>query len=155
MLKQFNYSGEDTCATDGLCELSCPVNIDTGKLVKELRMKKNSKLALFISKIISKNFGFTTLILKYILNIVSFIKKIFGEELFGKITNLVRKISFKRIPEWNKYLPKGAKVKFISSSIIETDQLVVYFPSCISRTMGTFNESQYNEDQTASNAAFV
>ena len=148
MLKQFNYYGEATCATDGLCELSCPVDIDTGKLVKELRMNKNSKLTIFISNLISKHFGFTAFILKRILNIVSYAKMIFGDELFGIITRFIRRITFNKIPTWNIYLPKGAKSKFKNSNIDADNQKVVYFPSCISRTMGTYNDSNYKEDQT-------
>lgn len=33
----YKYSGLATCATDSLCAMKCPVKIDTGKLVKELR----------------------------------------------------------------------------------------------------------------------
>ena len=35
LAKSFEYSGNNTCATDGLCAVSCPVKIDTGKLIKE------------------------------------------------------------------------------------------------------------------------
>jgi D-lactate dehydrogenase len=37
LLKSFSYSGNETCATDGLCAISCPVKIDTEKLIKSLR----------------------------------------------------------------------------------------------------------------------
>ena len=42
LINQFNYSGDATCATDGLCAIACPVNIDTGKIIKELRHDKIS-----------------------------------------------------------------------------------------------------------------
>ena len=34
---EFVYDGIETCAADGSCMLACPLAIDTGKLVKELR----------------------------------------------------------------------------------------------------------------------
>ena len=37
LLEEFDYEALDTCAADGSCQLACPVGIDTGKLVKELR----------------------------------------------------------------------------------------------------------------------
>jgi D-lactate dehydrogenase len=37
LLEEFEYEALDTCAADGSCQLACPVGIDTGKLVKELR----------------------------------------------------------------------------------------------------------------------
>ena len=37
LLEQYEYDAIETCAADGSCMLACPVAIDTGKLVKELR----------------------------------------------------------------------------------------------------------------------
>ena len=37
LLEEFEYEALETCAADGSCQLACPVGIDTGKLVKELR----------------------------------------------------------------------------------------------------------------------
>src|SRR3954454_20497408 len=39
LLEQYAYDAEQTCAADGTCRLSCPVAIDTGKLIKELRLQ--------------------------------------------------------------------------------------------------------------------
>ena len=41
--KSYRYAGNETCATDGLCATSCPVKIDTGKLIKSLRHEGNWK----------------------------------------------------------------------------------------------------------------
>lgn len=43
--KEYEYDGLDTCAADGSCRLACPLGIDTGKLVKELREEKHSPRA--------------------------------------------------------------------------------------------------------------
>ncbi len=37
LLKEYEYDSLETCAADGSCQLACPVGIDTGKLVKDLR----------------------------------------------------------------------------------------------------------------------
>ncbi len=37
LLEEYEYDSLETCAADGSCQLACPVGIDTGKLVKELR----------------------------------------------------------------------------------------------------------------------
>ena len=42
---EYSYDGLDTCAADGSCRLACPLGIDTGKLVKELREEKHSARA--------------------------------------------------------------------------------------------------------------
>ena len=42
LAEEFEYDGLETCAADGSCVLVCPLSIDTGKLVKELRAKQHS-----------------------------------------------------------------------------------------------------------------
>jgi D-lactate dehydrogenase len=37
LLEEYEYDSLETCAADGSCQLACPVGIDTGALVKELR----------------------------------------------------------------------------------------------------------------------
>jgi D-lactate dehydrogenase len=43
--EEYAYDGLDTCAADGSCRLACPLGIDTGKLVKELRAERHSPRA--------------------------------------------------------------------------------------------------------------
>jgi D-lactate dehydrogenase len=43
--EEYSYDGLDTCAADGSCRLACPLGIDTGKLVKELREDAHSPRA--------------------------------------------------------------------------------------------------------------
>ena len=42
LLEEYEYDGIDTCAADGSCQLACPVGIDTGRLVKELRQARHT-----------------------------------------------------------------------------------------------------------------
>ena len=39
LLEQYEYDAIETCAADGSCMHACPVAIDTGKLVKDLRVR--------------------------------------------------------------------------------------------------------------------
>ena len=39
--RDYDYSGLQTCAADGMCRTVCPVGIDTGQLVKRLRGEQN------------------------------------------------------------------------------------------------------------------
>jgi D-lactate dehydrogenase len=45
LLEEFAYEALDSCAADGSCQLACPVGIDTGKLVKELRAERHTERA--------------------------------------------------------------------------------------------------------------
>ena len=35
--KAYQYDGDATCAADGMCQVKCPVKINTGELIKSLR----------------------------------------------------------------------------------------------------------------------
>jgi D-lactate dehydrogenase len=45
LLEEYEYDSLETCATDGSCQLACPVGIDTGGLVKELREERHTERA--------------------------------------------------------------------------------------------------------------
>jgi D-lactate dehydrogenase len=45
LLDEQGYESLDTCATDGSCQMACPVGIDTGALVKELRHGRHTDAA--------------------------------------------------------------------------------------------------------------
>jgi D-lactate dehydrogenase len=45
LLAEYDYDALETCATDGSCQIACPLGIDTGKMVKELRMAQHGERA--------------------------------------------------------------------------------------------------------------
>jgi D-lactate dehydrogenase len=45
LLEEYEYEAIETCATDGSCQLACPLGIDTGRMVKELRTAQHSERA--------------------------------------------------------------------------------------------------------------
>ncbi|HEV7483114.1 MAG TPA: FAD-linked oxidase C-terminal domain-containing protein, partial [Solirubrobacterales bacterium] len=45
LLEEFEYEALETCAADGSCQLACPVGIDTGQLVKEMRTRRHTERA--------------------------------------------------------------------------------------------------------------
>ena len=149
LAKSFFYSGNDTCATDGLCAVSCPVNIDTGKLIKNLRYEKlatQQHKALWIAN----HMSLVTSAARKALSIVSFFHTILGTTVMQIITGSLRRVSGNRIPQWNQFMSKGARVIKPNNEVSSTyPWKVVYFPSCINRSMGVsrdhFEEIQLSE----------
>ncbi|HYQ78878.1 MAG TPA: FAD-binding and (Fe-S)-binding domain-containing protein, partial [Solirubrobacterales bacterium] len=45
LLAEYDYDALETCATDGSCQIACPLGIDTGKMVKELRVAQHGERA--------------------------------------------------------------------------------------------------------------
>jgi D-lactate dehydrogenase len=136
LMKDYDYKALQTCATDGLCALSCPVKIDTGKLVKHLRheshTKRDKKIAAYLAPRMSK----VGTAARVGLNVVNMAHSVLGTQLMKGTAGAFRKLSGNRIPQWNPYFPKGApKVKQEPVNVENPDK-VVYFPSCINQSMG-------------------
>ncbi len=45
LTREYDYDGVQTCAVDGMCQTACPVQIDTGQLVKRLRSEQPKSLS--------------------------------------------------------------------------------------------------------------
>lgn len=146
--KAYDYNGNQTCATDGLCALSCPVKIDTGALIKTIRNKEigSSKL---LANWIANHMSFVTLVVRKSLTLISFFHSVLGTKLMNRISISVRALSFNTIPLWNSKMPLGAKKIRINASSLDNNKFtrkVVYFPSCINRSMST-SKDEYKEAQ--------
>jgi D-lactate dehydrogenase len=53
----YEYDGLDTCAVDGLCKTACPVDINTGDLVRRLRAEDGNKVEQLLWKGAAKAWG--------------------------------------------------------------------------------------------------
>lgn len=134
--KESLYNVDETCATDGLCALACPVDIDTGKYVKELRHASNTEKQEKTANRLGNKMSAVTAGMRGALNIVGGFQSILGDGVMGGIAGGLRKISGDKIPKWNPYMPKGGTK--IKHTIVNAGQenKVVYFASCINRGMG-------------------
>lgn len=106
--KDVTYQLDETCATDGLCALACPVNIDTGKFVKNWRANELDSSNIKIATIIGSNMAGTTAFLRVGLKIVSFFHFILGTKIMLALSSGFHFISFGKVPKWIPEMPKGA-----------------------------------------------
>jgi D-lactate dehydrogenase len=60
------------------------------------------------------------------------------------ISGGMRTVSGNRIPLWNEFMPRGAK-KINTTQGLKSANKVVYFPSCINRTMGVSKERSHEK----------
>jgi D-lactate dehydrogenase len=129
--QQAKYDVDDTCAVDGLCAEACPVSINTGDLIKRLRNENHSPLANKIALWIAKQFKLLEIIASAGLTLR--INKLATNELITKINGS----------------PSMPRLKSSSrdDAVSETTH-VVYFPSCVSRLMGTGIRGKKNIMQT-------
>ena len=137
MQKRYRYAGEQTCATDSLCNLHCPVKADAGKLIKELRHEGHSPAAEKRAVRLAGHMAGVTAGLRGGLKCLYGLRMLFGKRVFGAMARGLRTLSGGAIPLWNEYMPNGAKKFRVPAEIPSQARKVVYFPSCITRSMGT------------------
>lgn len=150
LLKQFIYDAMDTCAVDGLCATACPVDINTGDLIKRLRSENHSPVANKIALLVAKHFLVTEIIARNGLKVISTINKVFGANACYNITKALRKIS-SNIPLLTPQLAYPLRLPVLKKNTgisFKTDSKIVYFPACISRLMGNYPGKQKNLAET-------
>jgi D-lactate dehydrogenase len=133
LLEDFNYSGLDTCAVDGLCASACPVNINTGDLTKHLRAglvtPRGEKNALWLAE----HFKGVEKTLAFGVHLAHAAESVIGAKAITELTRFGEKLSGLTLPKWNAAVPH-APTRRPATRQAEADY--VYFPSCISRRLG-------------------
>ena len=116
----FEYDALDTCATDGLCALACPVSIDTGRLTKRLRASMLSPSARRLASLSATHFATTQ-------------RAVRGALRAAPLLGPLRRLAGGRLPALASPLP-GAAAALPETR--ETGADAILFPSCVSRTLG-------------------
>lgn len=130
LLQQYQYDGLDTCAVDGLCATECPVDINTGDLVKRLRGENHSKFANQTALRIAKNFKTTEQLMQLALRSGLLVNKVFGKTAMTKLTTAIKKV----VPSFPKWMQTQAGP--VKIPVTTKQGSFLYFTTCITRCMG-------------------
>ncbi|GAB3823804.1 hypothetical protein GCM10028895_31230 [Pontibacter rugosus] len=101
LLQQYQYDGLDTCAVDGLCATACPVDINTGDLVKRLRRESHSDLANEVALLVASNFKLATSVAKAGLKAGVGVNSLLGANTLVNLTKGAKAI-VPALPLWSK-----------------------------------------------------
>lgn len=137
LLGQYQYDGLDTCAVDGLCATACPVDINTGMLVKRLRKENHSDIANEVALSIARNFGTVASTVKVGVQAGSVVNRIFGPGTLRKFTKGMKGL-VPLFPLWSNQIKPSADLRASIRRSGNSGHITraVYFPTCISRSMG-------------------
>ncbi len=133
LLQEFKWQGEETCATDGLCATRCPVGIDTGSMIKQLRTHQTGGRSQRVAFFAQRNMAPLTAVTRGALASVNGISRIVGPAVVEKISSGISALSSGRIPTWDRWMPRSAATAKPRQPG-NGRPWVVYLPSCISRT---------------------
>jgi D-lactate dehydrogenase len=125
----FEYDGLQTCAVDGLCQLACPVRIDTGQLTKKLRQRSQPAWADGIASWTARHFGLSASLARV------------GLRIAGRLPTSVAERAGLAAP-----LPRPA------GDLPDTQARgadAIYFPGCVSRILGPLPGEEPSPSVTA------
>lgn len=139
--KQYAYAGNDTCAGDGLCATSCPMNINTGHLTHDLRAEllPQDSIGYQLGMWTANHFAGVKAMLRPVLTLADTAHSIIGTRNMTALAKGLRSVSGNSIPLWTSAMPKAYTPKATAS--LKSELKVVYFPSCLNQTMGTAHSS--------------
>ena len=139
--KQYAYAGNDTCAGDGLCATSCPMNINTGHLTHDLRAEllPQDSIGYQLGMWTANHFAGVKAMLRPVLTLADTAHSIIGTRNKTALAKGLRSVSGNSIPLWTSAMPKAYTPKATGS--LKSELKVVYFPSCLNQTMGTAHSS--------------
>jgi D-lactate dehydrogenase len=155
LLDAYDYEADETCATDGLCALACPVGINTGDLIKDLRSHSHSSFSEGIADFIAGHMRGVTLGMRMGLSLVGLLHRLLGTRLMTGTATAARRLTGGVLPLWNPYMPRGADRTPVADFIDPLQPTVVYFPSCINRTMGTSRDYSEPDSLTTRTCALL
>ncbi len=134
LLKDYDYDGMATCAVDGMCATNCPVDINTGDLIKRMRRENHSSFQNKMAVWVAKKFSFIEGVAKLAIRKSLLLNKIWGKNSMKNFTSGIKKI-FPAMPAWSNQIRRPLK-KIHSTEPATGSMPIIYFSSCISRMMG-------------------
>ncbi|WP_343743881.1 FAD-binding and (Fe-S)-binding domain-containing protein [Chitinophaga sp.] len=146
LLDQYQYDVLETCAVDGLCATACPVDINTGDLVKRLRRENHSATANKFALQVAKHFKTVEWAARTAIQVGTGINQVFGAKAMTNLTKGIRSI-IPSVPLWSTQLSPAPKLNILQPRQ-SADASIVYFPACISRMLGTYEGKSKNLMET-------
>jgi D-lactate dehydrogenase len=109
--EQYEYDGIETCAADGSCMIACPVGIDTGTLIKDLRGRDHSPRAQRVALEVARRYAM-------------------AERVARAGLPIARRVAEAR----GRSMPPPAPAKLPRTQ--RQGAVAVYLPSCLNRIFG-------------------
>lgn len=147
LISEYGYGGLDTCAADGSCAHACPLNIDTGKLVKELRAAVNGDGAERAALRVAKRWRAVERSARRGLGVGEAVSDAVGDGPVRGVTALARRaVSAELVPEWEPPMPPPAPEGMPATN--REGAAAVYLPACVNRIFGRTEDPATGEPRS-------
>ncbi len=145
LLNKYQYNGIQTCVTCGLCQKSCPVLVDTGKFIKEIKNSQNGAFANSLAGLATKSFPLLSTLLE---NSLGTYKALNGSSVKKSLEYKENPREFFKnkkslFPQVDSYFPSKNNPSFSSfaknkqsKQTNKEGESIVYVTTCINRFFG-------------------
>jgi D-lactate dehydrogenase len=135
--KDYSYESVDTCAVDGMCQTACPVDINTGTLVKKLRAKEAGRIEGAVWDAAAKHWSAVTRGAGTALTMADKVPVplVLGANKVGRAV-----LGDDTLPLYSAELPAGGTKRARPAPAGEP--VAVYFPACVNTMFGPADPSQ-------------
>jgi D-lactate dehydrogenase len=130
--REYEYDAIETCAADGSCMHACPVAIDTGGLIKELRRRSHGERSGRLALALAQRYAVFERAARVALRIGGTV----GDRPLGSLTGLARRLAGPEVvPAWPAGTMPGAAPARLPFTLRER-AAAVYLPACVNRIFG-------------------
>ena len=132
--RDYGYMAVETCAGDGMCERACPVDINTGELMKDFRGQVASPRAQRVARQVAEHYGAVERAARTAVRAGRLTSRVAGDRVLLGVTDLLREaLDADLVPRWDEDMPPAAPPLPRTSPVGAT---AVYLPSCTNRIFG-------------------
>ncbi|MFG3341349.1 FAD-binding and (Fe-S)-binding domain-containing protein [Glycomyces sp. NPDC048151] len=132
----YAYDAVDTCAADSSCQTACPVDIDTGSAMKDLRRRRHGPGAERAALHVARRFAAVECAARLAVLWARRIHRWFGPRPLRALTGLGRRVLGPELmPAWIDEIPNAAPRKLPRT--VREGARAVYVPACVNRIFGT------------------
>ncbi|HWE09319.1 MAG TPA: FAD-binding and (Fe-S)-binding domain-containing protein [Solirubrobacteraceae bacterium] len=136
LAEQYEYDGIETCAADGSCMRACPVAIDTGALIKDLRARSHRPRGERVALEAARRYASVERAARGGVRAGRRLAKVVGDRPVAALPRVLRdRFGLADVvPEWSSAMPQPAPARLPHAG--PTGAAAVYLPSCTNRIFG-------------------
>ena len=136
LVKEYSYPGEETCAADGLCSMSCPMGIDVSDMTQLIRQEKTppGSFRRRVWSLAADHFPIVKSGVRGALGLASAGDAILGDKVMTSLGQGLHKGL--GLPLWTPSTPRPFRPGSFAPPRMTEAPKVVYFPSCLNQMMG-------------------
>ena len=132
VLDEFAFEGRDTCVADGLCGTVCPAEINVAYLTDHQRAETHGQAFEQLMDLAARRFALVEEVLRRGLSLGCAVDERLGPNAMSWATAAARRL-VPDLPQWSRAITEAPPHAHRETA----NPQLVYFPSCVSRIMGS------------------